>query len=331
MLEIINLHSKKFICVFAGGSTVAMATFTIFRFLKGDFPIAILDMVLTIFFFGFAACSYLSYKLDLVRRGLATSFIVGTIILTWISPETGSDWVYVIILAVYIILSSYKYALVMSTLLMVSAATVLLILNLKHDVDLITFVMRALSINAFAFLYASNYERSHRKLNSLSFTDALTGIGNRRAFIEKVTCVVSQYEGLSQHAFLFYLDVDNFKQINDRLGHAEGDRVLCRISSCLKTSVRMTDSLFRLGGDEFVILIGDASDDQAKLFAEKICQNVRQLTLCSGDLVSISIGCSQLIEDDTLDSWLNRSDEALYIAKRQGKNKAVLHGGISRQ
>jgi diguanylate cyclase (GGDEF)-like protein len=92
----------------------------------------------------------------------------------------------------------------------------------------------------------------------------------------------------------------------------------------------MTDSLFRLGGDEFVILIEDASYDQSKLFAEKICQNIGQLTLCSGDLVSISIGSSPLVEGDTLDSWLNRSDEALYIAKRQGKNKAVLHGGISR-
>jgi predicted signal transduction protein with EAL and GGDEF domain len=239
MTEAINPKDKIFVIVCAAGSAVAMATFGVFRFVQKDYEIAFLDMALMAMFFCFAVCAVFENRLNFARLGLATSFVIGTIIHTWMSPESGSSWVFVIILAVYVVLFSPRRALAMTTVLILITGLLLFFLDSQHSIDQITFLMQSASISAFAFFYTSRNANAQKWLSKLSLTDSLTEIGNRRAFVEKINQVVNLNERTPKQAYLFYLDVDSFKEINDNLGHAEGVRIFANCEHRFLSSVNI--------------------------------------------------------------------------------------------
>ena len=121
------------------------------------------------------------------------------------------------------------------------------------------------------------------------------------------------------------LDLDNFKRLNDAYGHITGDRVLASIASILLRQFRPSDILVRFGGDEFAVLLPNVSGDQAMVIAERARQAVSSYDLSAdGDdaplSVSVSIGVAELTEGQSLDALLCAADEAMYRAKRSGRN-----------
>ncbi len=163
-----------------------------------------------------------------------------------------------------------------------------------------------------------------RRFRMAAMNDALTDLANRRALDRKLEELATDAEGKSRTALLV-VDVDWFKDINDRLGHAGGDRVLVAVADVLRAEIREMDFAARFGGDEFVILLGDADDDVAHRVASRICDRARQIETGAPDLtVSVSIGVAVLGQDaKTSSGLLAAADAALYRSKRSGRSQVT--------
>ena len=163
------------------------------------------------------------------------------------------------------------------------------------------------------------------ELRRLATTDTLTGLPNRRSFIERMEQELSRFQRNGEPTAVLMLDLDHFKQINDRYGHAHGDAVLRHFASLVNESLRKMDMVGRLGGEEFAILMPDTDLDGARLFAERLRKRLEQSPCPSeqGEIsVTVSIGLTLFADQDlSYDPALARADEALYRAKELGRNR----------
>lgn len=163
-------------------------------------------------------------------------------------------------------------------------------------------------------------ERMNVLLAEQSTTDSLTGLKNRRAFEERLAVEVERARRYGGALSLLILDVDHFKGFNDAFGHPGGDEVLRRVSTLLLSKARDTDLVARYGGEEFVVLLPDTELEGARRLAER-CRDAIETADWPGRGVTISVGLSPLTLD-TLngDDLLEEADQALYEAKRDGRN-----------
>ncbi len=165
----------------------------------------------------------------------------------------------------------------------------------------------------------------HEEIYQLATHDPLTGLFNRRQFSDLLAAETARGMRREPKTVLAFIDVDHFKQINDRYGHAEGDGVLKQLTEILRSHVRASDVLARIGGEEFAVLMSDTTLDQAKLFAERVREAVAQAEFTPGgerQTVTVSLGLAALTASRRDPSQLMRaSDRALYTAKETGRNK----------
>jgi diguanylate cyclase len=181
-----------------------------------------------------------------------------------------------------------------------------------------TFVMMALSSQRTE----RELRHSHRKLRVLANIDMLTQVPNRRRFEELARRALQADTPGS--AALLLVDIDHFKQINDSLGHAAGDRALKLVSRCTLELLRSNDVAGRHGGDEFVLLLRRSSTQDAMLVAERLVARLQtQAHLYSLPPLSLSFGIVQMRDGESIDDTLQRADQALYEAKRLGRSRAV--------
>lgn len=165
-----------------------------------------------------------------------------------------------------------------------------------------------------------------RELHRLATTDMLTGMANRRAFLECAESVYAHSRVNGEPLTLLMLDLDHFKAINDRFGHLEGDRALVAFAQAVKNQLRASDAVGRLGGEEFGVLLPVTSSDEGLEVAKRILHGVRALQLSdeAGHAYGIttSLGLSTFRQTDrSLRDLLDRADQALYLAKHQGRNQ----------
>ena len=170
-------------------------------------------------------------------------------------------------------------------------------------------------------------EDAMRRMEDLTVTDDLTRTGNRRAFTKQLSarCIESDRTGIP--FCLAVLDLDHFKSVNDLYGHAVGDQILQLFSSLAAREIRAVDYLARYGGDEFIILLHDTTLDQAVQPLERVCQAVSCYpwsTIIAGMALTSSIGVSGYQRNEGDDSVFRRADNALYEAKRRGRNQVVI-------
>ncbi|GAB4356998.1 MAG: hypothetical protein Kow006_24500 [Gammaproteobacteria bacterium] len=158
-------------------------------------------------------------------------------------------------------------------------------------------------------------------LERLSTTDALTGISNRLALERILEQEIRRAERYNHPLCVILLDVDHFKQINDRWGHQVGDRVLQEVCRVITERLRATDVLGRWGGEEFLIVAPNASPSSALGLAEALREKLAAHDFGVGRSVSASFGISTFVPGDTVERLLNRADEALYRAKHRGRNR----------
>jgi diguanylate cyclase (GGDEF)-like protein len=153
-------------------------------------------------------------------------------------------------------------------------------------------------------------------------TDGLTGLLNRRAFEEVLRQEIRGLDGSKADTALLLLDIDQFKAINDDLGHLAGDEVIRRVSAVLRSTARPADVLARFGGDEFVILLRHLNGMQAMAVAERFRFEIAALQgLPQGLTITASAGISFLHGMDSPYSVIGRADEALYRSKSDGRNR----------
>lgn len=169
------------------------------------------------------------------------------------------------------------------------------------------------------------------ELRQLSTTDALTQAYNRRYFVEMAELVIERARrGQGVPLALLMFDLDHFKRVNDLYGHACGDDVLREVSVAVSGGLRKIDMLARLGGEEFVILLESCGQDEAVRIAESIRQRIGELTFYGGEAgqfqITASFGVAAWHVGESLQSLMSRADQAMYQAKRSGRNKVVLAG-----
>ena len=154
----------------------------------------------------------------------------------------------------------------------------------------------------------------------LATKDPLTGAGNRRRLDSKLNDVVNGYQRTGATASVLLLDLDHFKKVNDEYGHAVGDQILKRFTEIVNLRIRITDSLYRIGGDEFVVVLEGQDLERAVHLAEQLRTLVQANELVPDRSVTVSLGVAEIRSEESAKDWLHRADEALYRAKRAGRN-----------
>ncbi|WP_241654467.1 sensor domain-containing diguanylate cyclase [Granulicella sibirica] len=170
--------------------------------------------------------------------------------------------------------------------------------------------------------YQAELEEANRTLLQLSVTDSLTGLRNRRAFDERLAIEFTRSRRHGRDLSVVLLDIDDFKKVNDQHGHAAGDAVLRKLAEVLGSTVRTTDMAARHGGEEFVVLLPDASVTKAVQWAERFRAALSEISFDHGK-VTVSMGVAGLADARTAGDFVERADEALYAAKRGGKDAVV--------
>lgn len=177
-----------------------------------------------------------------------------------------------------------------------------------------------------ALIYPLRNALSYKQAVELASRDPLTGVQNRMAMTNAVAREIDLARRQDQALSVLVIDIDHFKQFNDRYGHAFGDDVLVATAQTIANTVRRCDLLFRFGGEEFVVLASHTGADGAMLLAERIRENVAALHTVRGrsSEITVSIGVAELDDAEQAEAFFDRADKALYDAKGDGRNRCRL-------
>jgi diguanylate cyclase (GGDEF)-like protein len=166
----------------------------------------------------------------------------------------------------------------------------------------------------------SEHKVMQEELYQLATTDSLTGVFNRRRFLENFEETLMRIQREKTPHALLIIDLDNFKKINDKNGHLAGDKILCDVAQLCQSTCRASDSICRYGGDEFLILLHNASNEAALQKATEICELIQKKLAAK---VTVSIGVTLIKPADvSIDDAIKRADKALYYAKKKEKSTA---------
>jgi len=167
-------------------------------------------------------------------------------------------------------------------------------------------------------------QNHNKELQSLAYFDPLTKIYNRRIFETKLSDAMKHSKRYSEPFSLLFIDIDNFKNVNDTMGHDVGDKVLLLVATLLKSSIREVDIIARWGGEEMVIMLSNVDIEHAKILSE----NLRALLASDRVLFKLlnynltaSFGVTQFQSSDSIERIIKRADEAMYLSKEGGKNR----------
>lgn len=166
-----------------------------------------------------------------------------------------------------------------------------------------------------------NLVRQNSRLSHEVATDPLTGIANRRSFDEYMAERIETFDQTRSPFAFAIVDIDHFKEVNDTYGHDKGDEVLRKVAQILQQSIRADDFAARYGGEEFVIFFNDCTLEHGALLAERIRERIERSALLGDRPLSVSIGVGAPVAGDTPNTLFSRTDEALYRAKQNGRNR----------
>jgi len=187
----------------------------------------------------------------------------------------------------------------------------------------IVLVLRTVLFLVFVEVVAALRHALEREKESAR-TDSLTGMSNRRHFLELTAATLAFARRYRRPMTVAYLDLDNFKDINDRLGHQAGDEVLRTVAHAIRNRLRVTDVVGRLGGDEFAICLPETGAEAAATVLGQLREHCIQALPESRRSVTVSMGMvTYAYPPATVDELLERTDTMLYAAKREGKNRLV--------
>ena len=186
----------------------------------------------------------------------------------------------------------------------------------RPAIGLANLVIMAMALGSVAILAAAQ-----RDWRDISRTDGLTGLLNGRGFYEAAAVELARSSRYRHPLTVAYVDLDGFKGINDRFGHARGDEVLVAVALALRKACRSTDIVGRVGGDEFVMLFPETGRDAAEAALLKMRYRVEEATSHHGSRVTASIGAVSFAEPPTdVEALVHEADSVMYAVKAGGKN-----------
>ncbi|WP_397376959.1 GGDEF domain-containing protein [Pseudomonas sp.] len=169
----------------------------------------------------------------------------------------------------------------------------------------------------------------YRAALQTALRDPLTATGNHVALQQTLKREVDIAKRTLQPLSVLMVDIDHFKRINDSHGHIIGDQALIAVANALKDSLRNVDMVFRYGGEEFVVLLSNTSREAASMVGERLRMavlGIQYLVEKRAIEMTVSLGCSTLLPGESMDSLLRRADSALYVSKREGRNRLSMAG-----
>jgi diguanylate cyclase (GGDEF)-like protein len=202
----------------------------------------------------------------------------------------------------------------------------------SEDAEESTFVLTVKHVPGknewlMSFADVTHLENEKQLYRILSLQDPLTKIYNRKKFFDELDKEVERVNRYGQKLSLIMMDADYFKNINDIYGHTVGDKVLIELTDIIRKGIRKTDVLARYGGEEFAVLMPGTDAEGAFEIADRLRQSIasHEFPICK--TVTCSFGVAGFSENDTIDSFVQKADVALYEAKGKGRNNARLFEG----
>lgn len=247
---------------------------------------------------------------------------------TVINGHNGLFWAYSAIAAIFFLLS-LREALSVNLIFIVVMSTVSFMRFPEQEFWRIAFSLSLTGI--FVGVFAWLVGRMQKELTELATTDPLTGCLNRSQLADLLNTQIQLRERYERVATLVLIDIDHFKAINDRWGHAAGDEVLTALAARLKRRLRDADQLFRIGGEEFMVILPETRHQQAEELANQLLSTIRATPVRDDIQITASAGVTEVIKGETWSTWLNRADQALYAAKDAGRNRMISVRGSARE
>jgi diguanylate cyclase (GGDEF)-like protein len=196
------------------------------------------------------------------------------------------------------------------------------------SLGLIPIIASALVLGIFAYVIVQWRDREE-KLKELCKTDYLTGVHNRRSFMDRAETEILRARRFGGPLSVVMLDVDHFKRVNDNYGHGTGDAVLKIVANILVGEVRRHDVIARYGGEEFALLLAETNEEQAHIMAERCREKIESARFVAGGqairiTASVGIAAYPCKSVERIDQLIDMADEALYRAKESGRNQVVI-------
>lgn len=307
---------------------IGISPYAVYRLLTGNYLVGLADTVIV--FSTLFAVLYAWFTRDTVKPGiyLAAVFSVGATLIAINLGVNGLFWIYPLILFNFFMVTPGK-ALLATALVLVSLVSHALLVPgsvFESHYQMVSFLVTCMMASVLSFIFAFRTRTQRDQLQLLAIHDPLTGARNRRAMNEELKIAMASHRRHSDNYGLLVMDLDHFKQINDRFGHHVGDQVLVAFVELIKRCSRKEDRLFRFGGEEFLLLLPNTEIDGLRAAANNLLVRVEQELKSPGGAVTVSIGGAILHSGEHWESWLQRADACLYRAKSEGRNRAVIAG-----
>jgi diguanylate cyclase (GGDEF)-like protein len=308
---------------FGALAAVVIAGFAVFRFYSGNMIGGLANCAIVA-----ALSAVLVYALRGGDTGrAATVFVLVTglacIASSLVFGRTAVYWGY-LVLWINFVLSQRQLAIAVN-LAMVGALAAQGSL-FDSGAERAIYLVTALLVTAYGWTFSSRYASQRRQLEILASHDPLTGAGNRRLLQHDLEMAIAATGSGAAPSVLAVLDLDHFKQVNDRHGHEVGDRVLVRLVEIARERLRKTDGLYRFGGEEFVVLLAHVGLVEARVALADLRERLNAGLGEVADAVTVSIGAAEQVRGEDWSGWLGRADAALYRAKQAGRNRVEVAG-----
>lgn len=317
-------HREKILFRIAVVSAMLLAPFGVNNLFIDRYPLGIAILVTVAVLVTDAVAIHRGRKPPVPFELLLVPVAAAVALLLRTQAMYGVLWTYPAILFSYFVLSR-RMAIPVSFGLL-AAATAMVYAYIDAGTALRVFASVLLTI-VIVNIILSVINDLHERLLAQTVTDPLTGAYNRRHMESCLDEIIERERRTGASAALLLIDIDQFKQINDRFGHAEGDSVLRRVVAQIGARVRRLDRVFRIGGDEFLLLLPDTDLQAAQTVAEDLRARIAAVAMpgmmTGAAAVTVSIGVAVLRPGQQMDAWMHEADAALYRAKQQGRNRVV--------
>jgi diguanylate cyclase (GGDEF)-like protein len=300
--------------------------FVVIRYAAGNFTAAIIDMMLVIGLAALVAYAHYSKKIRFVSMLTAVFINTGVVVIVIANGMDSFLWVYPVFASTFILVKPIEAFCIN----VVAALSLVALSDIFDTISLDSYLVTTLMLSMSAFVYASHGAKQFRLLKTLNTVDALTGAFNRRALSSDMNAALSHAERNDIKQLLAILDLDYFKRVNDKYGHAVGDQVLKDFVTITTSHIRKYDRLYRFGGEEFVLLIPGINDQQHVFINNLRAAIKKELKTPDGAEITVSFGVAFWEPGTTQDTWLQRADEALYLAKAKGRDCVVFSNEMNR-
>ncbi|AZG71309.1 GGDEF domain-containing protein [Shewanella livingstonensis] len=300
-------------------AVLGISPFVVIRYLAGNFTAAIIDITLILGIITLVGYAYYAKKIRRVSAVIAIFINAGVVTIVIANGIDSFLWIYPVFASTFVLVKPIE-ALGINA---VAGVTIVKFSNIFTTISEDSFIVTNLMLSLCVFVYASHSAKQFRLLEDLNTTDPLTGAFNRRAMSSDMQAALinAEHDGIKQ--WLAILDLDYFKRVNDKFGHAVGDQILKDFVAITTSHIGKYDRLYRFGGEEFVLLIPESSNQQQMFFDSLRTAIKKELKNPDGEAITVSFGVADWVPNTTADTWLQRADEALYLAKDRGRDCVV--------